>query len=174
MPIETRMLKSLEKTALVAGISLDSIDLKDKSPWGRKNLHQKAETLGWDDQYFVMFSGLSHTVHGSWQDLYDHHVATNESGGFTPTLEWDRPGPQLIFALGIIVVEANQHYFRFIGGKTASSQLADALGDLDSRIHDADAAHEAFLAKKCAKRLMVRQGASPNEELFVADRGLTN
>jgi hypothetical protein len=148
LPIETRMLKSLEKTALVAGISLDSIDLKDKSPWGRKNLYQKAETLGSDDHYFVMFSGLSHTVHGSWQDLYDHHVATNANGGFTPTLEWDRPRPQLILALGIIVVEANQQYFRFMRGEPASRQMTEALADLDSRIHEADGAHEAFLAKK--------------------------
>jgi hypothetical protein len=148
LPIEDRMLKSLEKTAAIAGVSLDSIDLADRSAWGGKSTYQKAEDIELDEAYLAVFGGMSHHVHGSWQDLYEYYITADGNGGFMPNFEWHRPRPQPIFALGIIVGDANKQYFRFVGGELATRELADKLGDLERRIRAADAAHEAFLAAK--------------------------
>jgi hypothetical protein len=46
------------------------------------------------------------------------------------------------------VGEANEQYFRFVGGELATSEMADRLSDLKRRIRAVDAAHEAFLSAK--------------------------
>jgi hypothetical protein len=54
----------------MAGITLDSVDQKNRAPWGGKDLHQKAEAVGSGEAYLAAFGGMSHNMHGSWQDLY--------------------------------------------------------------------------------------------------------
>jgi uncharacterized protein DUF5677 len=98
--IEQRMFKSIDRAARLAGVTLDSVDLKDKAPWGGKDLRQKAEAIGFGEAYLAVFCGMSHNVHGSWQDMYQFHLETDENGGFTPNLDWGRPRPQPLFALG--------------------------------------------------------------------------
>ena len=44
--IEQRMLNSINRAARIAGVTLDSVDLKDRAPWGGKDLRQKAEAVG--------------------------------------------------------------------------------------------------------------------------------
>jgi hypothetical protein len=149
LPIEDRMLKSIGKTEAIAGVSLDQINLRDRSPWAGKNLYEKATDIDLDEAYLAAFSGMSHHVHGSWQDLYEYHIVDDEAGGFTPNLEWGQPRPQPIFAMGIIVGDANERYFRFVGGELATSEMCDELANLERRIRAADTAHEAFLTVKC-------------------------
>jgi hypothetical protein len=141
------MLDSIERTARVAGVSLDSIDLGDKAPWGGKHLHRRAQAVGFGGAYDAMFGGLSHNVHGSWQDLYDYHLKVEDEERFTPALKWRRPRPQLLFALGTIVLEVTYEVLHFMGGEPALSQVGDKLADLDARIRRADDAHEEYFAK---------------------------
>jgi hypothetical protein len=51
LPIEDRMLQSIERSAKAAAIDLDQIDLKDKRPWGGKNIFDKARDVGIDDRF---------------------------------------------------------------------------------------------------------------------------
>lgn len=148
MPIEDRMLKSLDRTAKLAGIPLEDIDLDDRAPWGRKNLHQKAQAIGWGELYDGMFGGMSHNVHGSWQDLYAHHLEADDNGRFTPDLNWNRPRPQPIFALGQVANQTASDVIAFLGVQLAYDQLKHKLEDLHERIESADNAHEAYLTGK--------------------------
>ncbi|KGW22140.1 DUF5677 domain-containing protein [Burkholderia pseudomallei] len=148
LPIEQRMLNSLDRAARVAGIALDSIDLKDKAPWGRKDLRQKAVEIGLDGAYEAVFGGMSHNVHGSWQDVYQFHLETDGDGLFRPKLEWGRLRPQALFALGVIALGAVHDFIRFIGGEGAVQLVRAALEDLTGRLRIADEAHEAYLAGK--------------------------
>lgn len=147
LPIEMRMLASLERTTEKTGITLDSINLRDKAPWGGKHLRHKAEAIGLGDAYQGVFGGMSHNVHGAWQDLNDYHLEANDEGGFTPKLEWRRPRPQLLLVLGVLVVEALPEVFRFLGGEEAFNQLRDRLADLHQRLVAVDQAHEAYLTR---------------------------
>jgi hypothetical protein len=147
-PIEQRMLNSLDRTARVAGISLESIDPTDNRHWGGKSLREKAKIVGLDSAYLAIFGVMSHNVHGAWHDLYQFHLKTDGAGGFTPNLDWGPPRPQVLFAIGLIAVDAVCDFVDFIGGKTASSHFDDRLNDLTSRLQIADHAHEAYLASR--------------------------
>ncbi|MGY3387831.1 hypothetical protein ACVWW6_000422 [Bradyrhizobium sp. USDA 3311] len=46
LPIEDRMLRSIERAAKSAEVDLDTIDPKDKRPWGGKNVFQKTKEVG--------------------------------------------------------------------------------------------------------------------------------
>ncbi|HEY2445043.1 MAG TPA: DUF5677 domain-containing protein [Rhizomicrobium sp.] len=147
-PIEQRMLSSLDRTARVAGISLDSIDPNDRTPhWGGKSIRQKAISLGLEGPYDSAFGGMSHNVHGSWQDLYDYHLKVDGEGRFTPNLDWRMPRPQILTAMGLIAVGTAHDFLGFIGGTSALDQLAHKLTDLEDRILMLDEAHENFLNK---------------------------
>jgi hypothetical protein len=148
LQIEQRMLKSIDRAARLAGIALDSIDLKDRAPWGGKDLRQKADAVGFGAAYLAVFSGMSHNVHGSWHDLYQFHLEADENGGFTPSLDWNRPRPQPVFALGHLALYAVADFLTFIGGEAAVDQLRAQLRDLSARIQSVDHAHETYLSRK--------------------------
>ena len=86
LPIEDRMLKSINRSAAAAGILLDEVDLKQKGPWGGKNLFDKSEAVGLDEAYLAVFGGASHSVHGNWHEIYGNHLHWDENEGFTPNL----------------------------------------------------------------------------------------
>jgi hypothetical protein len=88
------------------------------------------------------------TWHGSWHDLYQFHLETDENGGFTPNLDWGRPRPQPLFALGHLALYAVADFLTFIGGETAMDQLREQLRDLGARIDSVDQAHETYLSGK--------------------------
>jgi len=147
LPIEQRMLNSIDRAARMAGVALDTVDLKDRAPWGGKDLRQKAEAVGLGRAYLAGFGGMSHNVHGSWHDLYQFHL-TEENGAFTPNLEWSRPRPQFLFALGHLAIDAAADFLEFIGGAAAPGELGEQMRDLDARIDLVDEAHENYLSAK--------------------------
>jgi hypothetical protein len=147
LPIEERMLKSINRSASAAGLSLDSVDLTKKGPWGGKNLYEKAEAVGLSEAYLAAFGGASHSVHGNWHELYGNHLHWDENGGFTPNTGWHIPRPQLLLALCSMVIETLAIYFAFIAGETV--ELVDAqLADLHNRLIVTNDAHEAYLSKR--------------------------
>lgn len=146
--IEQRMLNSIDRAARIAGVTLDSIDLKERAPWGGKDLRQKAEAVGFGEAYLAVFGGMSHNVHGSWHDLYQFHLETDENGGFTPNLDWGRPRPQPLFALGHLALYVVDDFVAFIGGEAAMDQLREQLRDLGARISWVNQAHETYLSGK--------------------------
>lgn len=146
--IEQRMLNSIDRASRIAGVMLDSVDLKDRAPWGGKDLRQKAAAVGLEQPYLAVFGGMSHNVHGSWHDLYHFHLATDEAGVFTPNLDWGRPRPQPLFALGHLALSAVADYLIFIGGEATFDQLRQQLADLGARIESVDQAHESYLSAK--------------------------
>ncbi|MGY3079092.1 hypothetical protein ACVWZZ_005500 [Bradyrhizobium sp. LM6.10] len=146
--IEQRMLNSIDRASRIAGVMLDSVDLKDRTPWGGKDLRQKAAAVGLEQPYLAVFGGMSHNVHGSWHDLYHFHLETDEAGAFTPNLDWGRPRPQPLFALGHLALSAVAEYLIFIGGEATFDQLRQQLADLGVRIESVDQAHESYLSAK--------------------------
>jgi hypothetical protein len=146
--IEERMLNSIDRAARIAGVTLDSVDVKDRAPWGGKDLRQKAKAVGFGEPYLGVFGSMSHNVHGSWHDLYQFHLETDENGGFTPNLDWGRPRPQPLFALGHLALYALADFLTFIGGEAAMNQLREQLRDLGARITLVNQAHEGYLSGK--------------------------
>jgi hypothetical protein len=149
LPIEDRMLNSIERAEKAAGVSLDAIDLKDKRPWGEKNLFEKAKDVGLQNLYLAAFGGASHNVHGNWHEIYSNHLDWDEaSNSFTPRLKWRHARPQIVTSLALVIIETLKIYFEFVGGDELSQYFDPKLDDLNNRVLDLVDAHEQYLSKK--------------------------
>lgn len=148
LPIEDRMLRSINRSADFAGVKLEDVDLKDRTPWGGKHLRDKAKAVGLEVAYDAAFGGMSHNVHGAWQDLYHFQLESEDGKHFTPKLEWGNPRPQITLALGQLAIGAVRSSVAFLGGDEAIQSLEGKLDDLDNRIHAVNVAHEAYLTQK--------------------------
>jgi Family of unknown function (DUF5677) len=74
LPIEDRMLKSIDRAARAAGVSLEDVDPTDGRPWGGKNIYEKTNEVGLRDAYVAAFGGGSQSVHGNWNEVCSSQV----------------------------------------------------------------------------------------------------
>jgi Family of unknown function (DUF5677) len=148
LPIEDRMLKSINRSAAAAGINLSESNSDPKGPWGGKNLFEKSEAVGLHGAYLAAFAGTSRSVHGNWHEIYGSHLHWDEQSRFTPNLDWRRPRPQVLFAVSILVVDALGDYFEFMCGEEADDLFSRRLSDLRDRIRQVSDAHEKYLSTK--------------------------
>ncbi len=148
LPIEERMLKSIDRSFAASGITLAEIDLQDRKPWGGKNIREKCEVLDLDMAYLAMFGGGSHGVHGNWQELYGNHLEWDGADGFTPAVDWKYPRPQILSALSLYSIDAVEDFLNFLDGADDASKQLPELADLRARILLTDRAHEKYLQTK--------------------------
>lgn len=148
LPIEERMIKSIQNTERSAGIEIRSLDPKDKAPWGGKHLHQRAKDVDLEAEYDACFGGMSHNVHGSWQDIFAHHIVSRGEGRFVPALEWTRPRPQSCLALVRLACDSALQISSFLGGEAAAKHFEKKIDDLLERGYRVDLAHEKYLSSK--------------------------
>lgn len=143
LPIEERMLRSIEASAKNSRVDLDQINPPQN--WGGKNLFEKAKEVGLEEAYLGAFAGPSHSVHGNWQDLLEYHLDV-DGDEFGPVLTWHRPRPQLLTTLSLLTIHTLETYFSSIVGK-AGNEIAEKLPDLRSRIIEFVNLHEEFLSR---------------------------
>jgi len=65
LPIEERMLKSINHSFRVSRVEPEQIKAKELRDWGNKNIYQKAEDVGLGEAYLAAFGGPSHGIHGN-------------------------------------------------------------------------------------------------------------
>jgi hypothetical protein len=148
LPIEDRVLKSINRSVAAAKIAIENINSTQKGAWGGKNLFEKAQVVGLESAYLAAFGGASHSVHGNWHEIYGNHLHWDEKEGFTPNLNWHRPRPQVLFALSTLVIDTLGIYFDFMCGEQASELFGKPLEDLSARLLQVNDAHEAYLTNK--------------------------
>jgi hypothetical protein len=144
LPIEERMLRSIEAAARKSEIDLDRISPPQN--WGGKNLFEKAKEVGLEDAYLGAFAGPSHSVHGNWQDLLEYHLEV-EDDGYVSELRWHRPRPQLLTTLALLTVHTLEAFFSEIVGQ-ASDEIAQKLPELRARLLMFVELHEDHLARR--------------------------
>lgn len=143
IPIEERMLRSIDAAASSSGVNLDQINLPQN--WGGKNIFEKAKEVGLENAYLGAFAGPSHSVHGNWHDLLEYHLDF-ESDGYLPELRWHRPRPQLLTTLSTLAIHTLEMYFSEIVG-AAADEIAKNLPDVKARIFEFVRLHEEFLGR---------------------------
>lgn len=147
LPIEERMRRSVERTFRNSEVTPSSVPSRKIRNWAGKNLYQKAEAIGLDQAYWGMFGGPSRNIHGSWQDLLQHHLTVVRPGVYRPNFEDARTRPQPFFALSKLVIEGLVEYSQYL--ETQESAEIDAhLSDLLARIELADRLHEEYLGSR--------------------------
>jgi len=143
LPIERRMLASIERSAKASNVSLDDVNPARWKKWSDNNVFERADSIGLGETYLGMFGGPSHTVHGNWQDLLEYHLEELDSG-FGPELEWHNPRPQLLFAIGIVTVDMLKSYLAHLAKETADRIILE-LDDLLERLILSNDEHEKFI-----------------------------
>jgi len=158
LPVEQRMLKSIQHSAIEAGINLDDVSTKMRK-WGGKSTKDKAQTVyGNDLSYIGMFSGMSKAVHGNWGDLAQFHLTALSDGRFAPNTEWGYPRPQVLTSLCVLALGAVRDCFQFWSPELMAHYDA-AIEDLDARVRTLAAAHEDYLCQFAWPR--IRPGTGP-------------
>jgi hypothetical protein len=148
LPIEDRMLQSITRASELSGYSIEEIDLKDRSNWAGKNLYQKSKEVGWDKLYLASFGGMSNSVHGSWTDLYGHHLLAANNGSYTGVFDWSTPRPQSIFAMVRLVAQISADLFDFFGDGAVNEYFEPMIVGIIKRTSILTNGHERYLSSK--------------------------
>ena len=149
LPIETRMLNSIERTATKSEISIQDVSTSEPKNWGNKNIFERAKDVELDEIYLAAMGGGSHSVHGNWMDLLEYHLEDKE-GGFGPNLEWRTPRPQVLYTMARLAAEAIADYVMFLKDEnildySSCDKFVGRLTDVICRTAKTDETHEAFL-----------------------------
>ena len=147
LPIERRMLNSIERTFLNSGIAEVDLPKKKVHNWGEKNLYEKAKDVLLGEAYLAIFGGPSRNVHGGWHDLLQHHLECVAPEQFKANLEFTRPRPQPIYALTGLIAETLSGYVELLGHPDVAP-LFVRLSDLHRRNLLASNLHEEYLVRR--------------------------
>lgn len=145
LPIEARMLNSIDRVFRLSGIS----DLKqlEKLP-RRKNYKKILTSLGMSELYPSLQGIPSHAIHGSWVDLLLHHL-NEKDDGFVPNMEPAATDARLLLPPATVVLRALRSYvLSNYSAAPESSILTNRIDSLIERILTIDSIHEKKLSKK--------------------------
>lgn len=146
LPIEDRMLKSINRSFRVSGVEPEQIEAMELRNWGNKNIYEKAKDVGLGEAYLAAFGGPSHGIHGNWQDLLEYHLESDEHGHFTPDFKWHRPRPQYLNVVALHAAEVSKQYVEWLGFQEIGL-LTKSLTELQERVFRLDSAHEQWLTQ---------------------------
>jgi hypothetical protein len=147
LPIERRMLNSIERTFLNSGVDEADLPKKRVQNWGGKNLHEKAKDVFLGEAYLAIFGGPSGNVHGGWHDLLQHHLKVVAPEQFKANLEFTTPRPQPIYALTGLIAETLSGYVELLAHSEVGPLFA-RLSDLHRRNLLASNLHEEYLVQR--------------------------
>ncbi len=142
LPVETRMLKSINSDFLNSSIDRD--DIKKLSKKWERSFKKRARRLFSSNSekfYFATFALPSHSVHGDWKDALSFHLIKNPLG---PKYGWTEPKFQFIegltFVMCIGLIRFIEHLL-----KDQSKPAIDRIRDIQERIALLGREHEVFL-----------------------------
>jgi hypothetical protein len=147
LPIERRMLRSIQRTFDNSLFPEKSLPPKKLRNWGDKNLFEKAKDVELGDAYLAIFGGPSRNVHGGWHDLLQYHLECESPGVFRPNLEFTRPRPQAVYSLTHLISETLLRYTELLGHPSLGP-LHDRIADIVGRNQLASDLHERYLVAK--------------------------
>jgi hypothetical protein len=141
LPIEKRLLGSIDYICSASGIKIDQVDRKHRD-WG-ENVRSRLKGLGKESLYAIYRTG-SHAVHGTWPDLFTGHLTYDENAkAFQPDTKWTRVGTRMLAPIAILVLEAIDPYLeRFFPAAKEKDVLRERIADLYARLVEADDADE--------------------------------
>ena len=142
LPIERRMLKSIEKVFRLSGVAIEDVPGK-MANWAG-GLRNRLVAIGEGDAYPMLQRIPSHAVHGTWVDLLQHHLADAGDGGFRPDPTWSRVDSRLMLPVCVLVLVAARTYLQaFFFRRPELKLLLERIEDLMRRIMAVDEAEEA-------------------------------
>lgn len=147
LPIERRMINSIERSFRVSGIDLEDVPKTKERNWGGLNIFERAKAVGLEAAYLAAFGGGSHTVHGNWQDLVEYHLEDVNDDFFRADFKWHAPRPQLLDAIALHAAEVVVDFVQFLAPDESGS-FVELLRDLQKRVLLLSRLHEEFLSRE--------------------------
>lgn len=145
LPIERRMLNSIDRVCRLSGFAITDIASK-MGDWGG-GVRNRLIALGEGETYVAQQRGPSHAVHGTWVDLVLRHLKAVENG-FQPDPTWSRVDSLSMLPVSMLVLDAAHAYMRnFFPALPELEPLFERMADLEERIRVVDRAHEAWLSR---------------------------
>jgi hypothetical protein len=148
MPIERRMLSSIDDVCRSSGVRIEDVDRKHKEWAG--NVRARLQAIGKEEQYNAMMRLPSHAVHGSWVDLYKNHLEIDTTSGlFSPKSNFSHVDERYLGPIGILVLDAVAPYIlRYFSSVPEIGMLLARMNGLSDRIKRVGDAHERLLSDK--------------------------
>lgn len=147
LPIERRMINSIERSFRVSGIDLEDVPKTKERNWGGLNIFERAKAVGLEAAYLAAFGGGSHTVHGNWQDLVEYHPEDVNEDSFRADFKWHAPRPQVLDAITLHAAEAVVDFAQYLAPDEPGA-FVDLLRDLQERVLLLSRLHEEFLSRE--------------------------
>ncbi len=142
LPIEQRMLKSIDRVCRLSGVTITDIPRK-MGDWGG-GLRNRLIALGEGEGYAAQQRVPSHAVHGTWVDLVLHHLRDVDNG-FQPDLTWSHVDTRLMLPICVLALNAARTYIdAFFPPLPELEPLLERIADLTDRIRTVDKAHEEW------------------------------
>ena len=141
LPIERRMLDSINDLCRASGITIDEVK-RNAGDWAG-GLRERVKVLGKESQYVAMVRLPSHAVHGTWVDLYKNLRHSSTENRFTPKSDCSLVDERLLGPVAVLTLEAIKPYVaRFFDELPDGKTLLARIDDLRGRLLATGAAHE--------------------------------
>ncbi len=145
LPIEQRMIDSIERVCTVSGVKLDDVPPKFRD-WGG-GFRNRLIALGEGERYAAQQGIQSHAVHGTWVDLVMRHLEIVEDG-FRPDPTWMPVDSRIMLPLSMVVLTAvRAHLDTFLPNVPELAPLHERIEDLEQRIGRVNDAHEKSMSQ---------------------------
>jgi hypothetical protein len=145
LPIERRMLDSINNLCSVSGWKIEDVDRKPRD-WG-ENLRARLKALKKENMYVSSQRIPSHAVHGSWVDLFIHHLRKGAGPNvFVPRPESSDVDARLLGPVAMLVLDGAHPYLeRFFSPIPETKMIQARIADLQTRLTEAGYVHEDLM-----------------------------
>ncbi len=144
LPIENRMISSINLTFKKSLINPSTIALNKRKPWG-DSIYNRFKESGLADLYPAIFSNMSNSVHGNWQDLLLNDLKY-DNGSYFLKDHSQRVRPQPLFAISILLQHTGIIYAQDqLSECNEKEDIIKRLVELYNISERIDGLHEEFL-----------------------------
>jgi len=145
--IEKRMAVSITDTFKAAGIEDPDTIRSGKvlCAQGYPKIEKRIEELS--PTAYVAYRGASAEIHGTWSDLFKHHLIYDD-GEFAPDFDPPRRRPQALNTTITTICMVITEYARLIVDEYAAERVASLFENLEERNSRLVDMHEKYLAAK--------------------------
>jgi hypothetical protein len=146
LPIETRMLAGIKRSFKRGEIEIESVKADDRGAWSPKGMYGRFEAVGYGPLYRPFFQAQSHSIHGSWHDLFTYHLEEIADEGFVPDLAFSAVRPIPLLSAAEILAEAAVRYLRDVVPENEECEvLEDRIWICHAKAREIGSMHERFL-----------------------------
>lgn len=125
-PIEADILRSAKGFFERAGVGIGDVK---SSEWQGSSTSDLAKEVGLESLYEFVFRSGSHNVHGTWHDLFYHHLEMRD-GEYRPKIRYSRAAPQMLEFATIATLDVMERYLTFALPDIKENPVLEPLREL--------------------------------------------